>query len=439
MQRTYYEILGVPAQASAQEIRRRFRELARTHHPDVARDREKGHRAFVEISEAYQVLSDANRRAEYDLKLRDQARRLQTGSHGAGRATSSPGATGARPGAGPSAAPGPGARRPQAARPGASTVGGPAGGEGPGGPQRVPGAGPSRAPGGEGARPRDGNVPLMLRQAQSAYARGRFRDAIQLCQTVLSADRRNVAAYNILGDIYRVQGRVEQAIEMYSMAIQLNPRDSTAEVKLNRLLSQERPAARPGPAAPESARAARLSTDSARRRLNQRMLVGSAGFSLALFFLMILNNAPNALPISSLPLISQWTAPMLWVMVLDGAIVGAVLSLTGMVRRMDEELIFPSLSRGAAGGVPIGLLLFVTGALFFYLAGLIYTIVAAMQDSFSASVIKLIFATLSLVCAIALLVPPDATRQVLLFGGNVVFLSMLVGWLLGDLFRPSWA
>jgi hypothetical protein len=89
--------------------------------------------------------------------------------------------------------------------------------------------------------------------------------------------------------------------------------------------------------------------------------------------------------------------------------------------------------------VPIGLVLFVTGALFFYLAGVIYVLIAVMQDSFSASVLKLLCATLSLVCAIALLVPAEATRQVLLFGGNVVFIAMLFGWLLGDLFRPPWS
>src|SRR5205823_4303275 len=108
---------------------------------------------------------------------------------------------------------------------------------------------------------------------------------------------------------------------------------------------------------------------SSRRRLNQRMLIGSAGFSLALFFLLILNNL-HAPPLEGFALISQWTAPMLWVMVLDGAIIGAVMSLTGLVRRMEEELIFTSVRRGAAA-VPVGLLLFVTGALFFYLACLI--------------------------------------------------------------------
>jgi hypothetical protein len=282
------------------------------------------------------------------------------------------------------------------------------------------------------------NVPHLLWQAQNAYSRGRFRDAIQLCQVVLNADRRSGPAYNILGDIYRVQGRVNQAVEMYSMAIQVNPRDAAAEAKLNRLLAQEQAAARRGPTATERASTGPAQPGTTRRHLNQRMFVGSLGFSLALFFLLILNSVPHQ-PLEILALISHWSAPMLWVMVLDGAIVGSVFSLTGVVRRMDEELIFPSLARGGGVTVPIGLLLFVTGALFFYLAALVYIVVAAMQDSFSSSVLKLLFATLSLVCVIALLVPAEATRQVLLFGGNVVFLSMLLGWLLGDLFRPTWS
>jgi curved DNA-binding protein CbpA len=420
MQRTYYEILGVAPDAAPAEIRRQFRELARKYHPDVQRDKEYGHRTFVQISEAYHVLCDPTRRADYDLKLRDQARRQAA----AGGAYGPPSGAG-RPGGSPGPASG-------AARPG---------GPGPGTGSARPGPGAyRRSPGPAGARgPGLPNIALLLRQAQAAYARGRFRDAIQLCQTVLGTDRRNGSAYNILGDIYRVQGRVNQAIEMYSMAIQVNPRDVTAETKLNRLLAQERRAStsteRAGNRSPQPASPR---TPDARRQLNQRMLVGSAGFALSLFFLLILNNLHGP-PLEAFALISQWTVPMLWVMVLDGAIIGAVLSLTGLVRRMDEELIFPSLTRGGGMAVPIGLILFVTGALFFYLAGVIYMLVAALQDSFSASVLKVLCATLSLVCAVALLAPPEATRQVLLFGGNVVFVSMLVGWLLGDLFRPQWS
>jgi hypothetical protein len=44
--------------------------------------------------------------------------------------------------------------------------------------------------------------------------------------------------------------------------------------------------------------------------------------------------------------------------------------------------------------------------------------------------------TFVVVCCLAVLVPLEAGRQILLLGGNVVFISMVVGWMLGDFFRP---
>lgn len=63
--RDYYEILGVGKKASAEEIKKAYRVLARKHHPDV--DKSEGAEArFKEINEAYQVLSDQQKRAAYD-------------------------------------------------------------------------------------------------------------------------------------------------------------------------------------------------------------------------------------------------------------------------------------------------------------------------------------------------------------------------------------
>jgi len=62
----YYEILGVPRTASADEIKKAFRRLARIHHPDVAKNKAAGEAKFKEINEAYEVLSDAEKRQKYD-------------------------------------------------------------------------------------------------------------------------------------------------------------------------------------------------------------------------------------------------------------------------------------------------------------------------------------------------------------------------------------
>lgn len=63
--RDYYEVLGVSRDASADEIKKAFRRLARTHHPDV-NDSPQAEAEFKEIAAAYEVLSDDSRRATYD-------------------------------------------------------------------------------------------------------------------------------------------------------------------------------------------------------------------------------------------------------------------------------------------------------------------------------------------------------------------------------------
>src|SRR6202451_890364 len=62
----YYESLGVARTASAEEIKKSFRKLAREYHPDVAKDKKKAEERFKEINEAYEVLSDPDKRKKYD-------------------------------------------------------------------------------------------------------------------------------------------------------------------------------------------------------------------------------------------------------------------------------------------------------------------------------------------------------------------------------------
>ena len=62
----YYEILGVPKNATADDIKRAYRKLARKFHPDANPGSAEAERKFKEINEAHEVLSDPQKRAQYD-------------------------------------------------------------------------------------------------------------------------------------------------------------------------------------------------------------------------------------------------------------------------------------------------------------------------------------------------------------------------------------
>src|ERR671911_1213774 len=66
MPRDYYEILGVDRGADESEIKKSFRRLARELHPDTNSEDPQAEEKFKEAAEAYEILSDADRRRQYD-------------------------------------------------------------------------------------------------------------------------------------------------------------------------------------------------------------------------------------------------------------------------------------------------------------------------------------------------------------------------------------
>lgn len=71
LDKDFYDVLGIPETATAEEVKKAYRKLAQTHHPDANPGDQAAEERFKEISEAYATLSDPEQRKEYD-----QVRRL---------------------------------------------------------------------------------------------------------------------------------------------------------------------------------------------------------------------------------------------------------------------------------------------------------------------------------------------------------------------------
>ena len=66
LDKNFYATLGVPQNATKEEIKKAYKKLARDNHPDLNPDNPEADRKFKEVSEAHAVLGDDRKRQEYD-------------------------------------------------------------------------------------------------------------------------------------------------------------------------------------------------------------------------------------------------------------------------------------------------------------------------------------------------------------------------------------
>jgi tetratricopeptide (TPR) repeat protein len=174
LQRNHYEVLGVPRKASTDDIKKKYRELARKFHPDIAKDKTMGQTIFSQINQAYRVLGDPDRRAQYDASLSLD-----------------------------------GSERPQPAAPSSN--------------------GTVTAV----AQPSPQNARL-LDEAETAMLQNNIGKVKAICDRVLATEPRNQKALGLLGDVLVQMGRPQEAIAAYRQALQTGP-NAGLQAKLNRL------------------------------------------------------------------------------------------------------------------------------------------------------------------------------------------------------------
>ena len=229
LQRNFYEILGVPPTASKEEIKKKYRELARKFHPDLVEDKVLGQKVFSQVNQAYRVLGDAERRAQYDATL-DVAQNRAPG--GPGRSVSSnytvmPGAQNGSNGVG-------NADRMAAAQAGSARSDVTGNGAQPGYSQTARGS----------YQPASGDGEAQLTEAESALMSGDASRSMGICQAVLKSNPTSVRAFGILGDALVQLKSYDEARQAYQRALSISP-SSIIQGKLNRLTALQSPPTRP--------------------------------------------------------------------------------------------------------------------------------------------------------------------------------------------------
>lgn len=194
MPQDYYAILEIAPDADLVLIKSQYRKLVRQNHPDIAEDKENAHARMQMILEAYNVLSDADKRSSYDR------------SRNAPTSAPAPRTTGRHN------------TPPSMVRPGnRSNYGGQSRSS------RGRGEWSNQAPDSSATNPRTRLLTMVFEAANLYFENGRAAEAIAICERVMKSDSSNAEAPALMGDIYADQGKTDLALLMYEKAMRRRP------------------------------------------------------------------------------------------------------------------------------------------------------------------------------------------------------------------------
>ena len=197
LQRNYYEVIGVTPTATTDDIKKKYRELARQFHPDVVKDKTLGQKVFTQINQAYRVLADPEKRSQYDTTLLTDKVRNGVGAS----VSSNPSASG--------------------------TAGVPTR------PSSTMTSGSNAAVQPLSAQQAATTARLMA-DAESAMMQNKLGNVKTICDKVLEIDARNCKALSLMGDALVQMGKPRDAVAAYRRAQQIAP-SALLQNKISRL------------------------------------------------------------------------------------------------------------------------------------------------------------------------------------------------------------
>ncbi|MBX3118296.1 MAG: DnaJ domain-containing protein [Fimbriimonadaceae bacterium] len=378
----FYEVLGLTHKATPDEIRTAYRKLVKRYHPDHSPDANSTE-IFLKVQEAYEVLSDPDRRAEYDrLQVaQEQLRKQRKAAGNQGSAKPPPKSNQERAATKASAK---SQRAPNAQR-------------------QQSNAPPSQAP----------SLAAEVTRLSMLFAKGRLAEAETLAMQIISRDARVPLPYAVLGDVARQKGNFAEASKMYAYAAQFDPTNPVYirkhEELMNRVSYEKYPKSSKKPDAVSPA--------------------PYVGFILVSASCVYVAVSREVAILPALTLINTWTLGLVVMLFISGVTVGASLSAGRLLDRFD------SFTTNALGRVAPSLALAPIALVNFWAAVALYVLLGLGQKSFAYSISR-VLASVSAVVLMATLSAVVSGRiepmQVFLWGGNIAYFGALCGWMVAD-------
>jgi curved DNA-binding protein CbpA len=371
MERDHYTVLGVGRNATAGEIKSAYRRLVLQHHPDRSKTAQSA-AIFLQLTAAYDVLSDADSRRHYDATA-ESKRRVMNNFQEPTRPKSTQAES---------------KFRTNTAQPAAA------------------------------ATKTKQSVVEDITKLSLIFTRGQFGESERLAKQILAKDARQSVPYAVLGDIYRAKGNLDEAAKMYAYAAQMDPRNPVYQQRHEELIADYRLG--------QSTRA-QIQVESR----NAVTLTVGVLCVVATAAYIVFAKEPSIAP--GFSLINTWTLGLMVMLFLGGVVMGSVLCSAGQLDRFDFA-VTNSLGKTSAPLVAltsIAIVNFWAAVAVFGGVSLAQRNYSKVHLKFLGG----IAGTVAILGLAASATSNISAAQTLLWGGNLSYIGGVCGWMVADSFR----
>jgi curved DNA-binding protein CbpA len=254
-----------------------------------------------------------------------------------------------------------------------------------------------------------------VQQAAAMFSAGRYDNAESILKMVLKTTPNNALAHAMLGDISAQKGDLRQALTRYSYAVQFAPNNSAFQRRYEELFAQ-------------STKVTRNAYVESKDAKSGPIIASTLGIGLMAVIISVSKDRPL---FPGLEIISTFTFAFLLLSFLAGITVGIAASVGNYADSLRSVLM------SASGRASPFVVVFIVGAINFWVAALAYFATGLAKDAFtySASRVIAVVAGVTILFAACGWMSNIDPAQSFLWGGSIIWIGALAGWSIADGFR----